>query len=220
MKKNFKFLDNLRDIEGMEYFEQTMGFNGVHFKVQYYTELTSEERTILQMHICATIGSDNMELEENVAKYKNILEEYYYRVNVERVELSDLVDEDEQGYNFDVQQILDNIEPEEINFINEMINVGAHFLFNDEYINKKIYNSRYGRVRYLEHIKPDRNREFWDSTYIVLATKRELDLISLHTNNIWVTVLRYDNIEGTMHLHDRVIMNGYRINNVPYVLTA
>jgi hypothetical protein len=88
--KDFKLLDDRSDIEGMEYMEQTMGFNSIHFKVRYYTNLIPEDRFKIQMHIYATLGSENMELEENVNKFRNIMREFYHRVIIERIELSDL----------------------------------------------------------------------------------------------------------------------------------
>lgn len=90
--ENFKFLDDRGDIEGMEYMEQNMGFNGTFFKVQYYTDLTPDERFQIQMHIYATLGSVNMEFQRNIDKFKEIMEEYYHRVIIERIELSDIVD--------------------------------------------------------------------------------------------------------------------------------
>jgi hypothetical protein len=88
--EDFKFLDNRDDIEGMEFMEQNMGFNSVFFKVQYYTDLTPDERFQIQMHIYSILGSQNMELEENVNRFKDIMEEFYHRVIIERVELSDI----------------------------------------------------------------------------------------------------------------------------------
>jgi hypothetical protein len=90
--ENFKFLDDRSDIEGMEYMEQTMGFNGTHFKVQYYTDLSSDDRFSVQMHIYATLGSVNMEFQRNIDKFKEIMDEFYHRVNIEMVELSDIDD--------------------------------------------------------------------------------------------------------------------------------
>jgi hypothetical protein len=87
--KNFKFFDDKSDIEGMSYFEHTHGFNGTIFKLKYYTDLEGEDRFNIMMHICATLGGEDMETEENMIKFKNIMEEFYHRVNVERTELSD-----------------------------------------------------------------------------------------------------------------------------------
>lgn len=90
--KDFKFLDDRSDIEGMEFMEQTMGFNSTFFKVQYYTNLIPEVRANILMHIYATLGSKNMELEENVNKFRDIMEEFYHRVIIERTELDDFED--------------------------------------------------------------------------------------------------------------------------------
>lgn len=90
--KDFKFLDDKSDIEGMEYMEQTMGFNSTHFKVQYYTDLPPDDRFNIQMHIYATIGSENMEFQRNIDKLKEIMDEFYHRVIIERIELSDMDD--------------------------------------------------------------------------------------------------------------------------------
>lgn len=214
--KEFKFLDDKSDIEGMEFMEHTIGFNDIHFKVQYYTDLSSHDQFNIRMHVYKTLGSENMELEENITKFRDIMGEFYHRVIIERTEL-----DDSDMHDFNIENVLDSVEPEERNFIEEMITTAAIFLFEDAFINRKIYNGRYGRVRYLDHIKPERNEDTWEQSYIVLATKRELDTISHNTNNIWVTVIRYDNREGEYHLHDRIVMNGegIRINNVPYVIT-
>jgi hypothetical protein len=91
--KDFKFLDDMSDVEGMEYMEQTMGFNGTFFKVRYYTDLSSDDRFSVQMHIYATLGSVNMELQRNIDKFKEIMDEFYHRVNIEKVELSDIDDD-------------------------------------------------------------------------------------------------------------------------------
>jgi hypothetical protein len=91
--KDFKFLDDMGDVEGMEYMEQTMGFNGTFFKVQYYTDLSSDDRFSVQMHIYATLGSVNMEFQRNIDKFKEIMDEFYHRVTIERVELSDMDDD-------------------------------------------------------------------------------------------------------------------------------
>ena len=90
--EDFKFLDDRGDIEGMEFMEQNMGFNSIFFNVQYYTDLTPDERFQIQMHIYATLGSENMELEENVNRFKDIMEEFYHRVIIERIELDDIVE--------------------------------------------------------------------------------------------------------------------------------
>ena len=90
--KDFKFLDDKSDIEGMEYMEQNMGFNGTFFKVQYYTDLPPDDRFNIQMHIYATLGSENMEFQRNIDKFKEIMDEFYHRVIIERIELSDIDD--------------------------------------------------------------------------------------------------------------------------------
>ena len=91
--KDFKFLDDMSDVEGMEYMEQTMGFNGTFFKVRYYTDLSSDDRFSVQMHIYATLGSANMEFQRNIDKFKEIMDEFYHRVTIEKVVLSDMEDD-------------------------------------------------------------------------------------------------------------------------------
>ena len=90
--EDFKFLDDRDDIKGMEFMEQNMGFNSIFFNVQYYTNFNPDERFQIQMHIYATLGSQNMELEENVNRFKDIMEEFYHRVIIERIELDDIVE--------------------------------------------------------------------------------------------------------------------------------
>lgn len=157
----------------------------------------------------------SLTIQYNDTEYIHYIKEW--EENVWRLwEEQDREDEDE----LISETVLNSIEPEERNFVEEMIRTASVFSFDDDYINRKIYNSRYGRVRYLDHIELE-GRNYGDDSYMVLATKRELDTISHNTNNIWITVVRYDNRRGNYYIHDRVVMNGegIRLNNVPYVIT-
>ena len=218
--KDFKFLDDKSDIQGMEHFTQYINFNGTHFKLEFYTDLSPTNLFDIRMHMFATLRTENMESEEGENKFKSMMEEFFHRVNIRRLSQEDIIQE--ERHDSGIEELLNGVEPEERGFIDEMRNAAATFLFDDAFINRKIFRSRYGRVRYLDHIRPERNENTWEQSFMVLATKRELDTLSHNTNNIWITVIRYDNREGKWFLHDRTIINGegLRLNNVPYEITV